>query len=212
MLSFADGLIGMEECCRWVLLADAQNSALGWLQCVDLPQVALAVVSPRRFVKDYQVRVSRRDIEPLGLKSPGDCAGAGGREPSQRFAVVEPQSAAGDPSRSTSGSAGDRQRRPSGAASVAWRGTAAKVGLIRRAASQRPGWHAFTAKRGRHVAATRITCLSAAAGKQATLIGSFGFCLRGGLRLLCGLATRGGGALRNLGTVAYAGSVCADRF
>jgi flagellar assembly factor FliW len=72
VLTFADGLIGMESCCRWVLLADAQNSALGWLQCVDLPQVALAVASPRRFVPDYQVRVSRRDIEPLGLKSPRD--------------------------------------------------------------------------------------------------------------------------------------------
>jgi len=72
VLSFADGLIGMEECCRWVLLADAQNSALGWLQCVDLPQVALAVVSPRRFVPDYHARVSRRDIAPLGLKNPSD--------------------------------------------------------------------------------------------------------------------------------------------
>jgi flagellar assembly factor FliW len=72
VLSFADGLIGMETCCRWVLLADAQNSALGWLQCVDLPQVALAVVSPRRFVPDYQVRVSRRDIEPLGMTQPSD--------------------------------------------------------------------------------------------------------------------------------------------
>jgi flagellar assembly factor FliW len=72
VLAFADGLIGLEECCRWVLLADAQNSALGWLQCVDLPQVALAVVSPRRFVADYQVRVSRRDIEPLGLKRTSD--------------------------------------------------------------------------------------------------------------------------------------------
>jgi len=72
VLTFADGLIGMETCCRWVLLADAQNSALGWLQCIDMPQVALAVVSPRRFVPDYRVRVSRRDVEPLGLKSPGD--------------------------------------------------------------------------------------------------------------------------------------------
>jgi flagellar assembly factor FliW len=72
VLTFAHGLIGMEECCRWVLLADAQNSALGWLQSVDLPQVALAVVSPRRFVPDYQVRVSRRDIEPLGLSMPSD--------------------------------------------------------------------------------------------------------------------------------------------
>ena len=67
VLTFVDGLIGMEDCCRWALLADAQNSALGWLQSIDRPDVALAVVSPRRFVADYQVRVARRDVEPLGL-------------------------------------------------------------------------------------------------------------------------------------------------
>jgi flagellar assembly factor FliW len=70
VLHFADGLIGMEDCQRWVLLADAQNSALGWMQSLDRPSVALAVVSPRRFAPDYQIRVSRRDIEPIGLVDP----------------------------------------------------------------------------------------------------------------------------------------------
>src|SRR5687767_10002949 len=73
VLTFVDGLIGMEDCRRWVLLADAQNSALGWLQSLDRSEVALAVVSPRRFVPDYRVRVARRDIQPLGLS---DSAGA----------------------------------------------------------------------------------------------------------------------------------------
>jgi len=72
VLTFVDGLIGMEECRRWVLLADAQNSALGWLQSLDRPEVALAVASPRRFVPGYQVRVARRDIQPLGLANPND--------------------------------------------------------------------------------------------------------------------------------------------
>jgi flagellar assembly factor FliW len=67
VITFADGLIGMEDCRRWVILADAQNSALGWMQSVDRPAVALAVVSPRRFVPEYQIRVSWRDIEPLKL-------------------------------------------------------------------------------------------------------------------------------------------------
>jgi flagellar assembly factor FliW len=70
VLTFVDGLIGMEECRRWVLLADAQNAALGWLQSLDSAEVALAVVSPRRFVPAYQVRVTRRDIQPLGLADP----------------------------------------------------------------------------------------------------------------------------------------------
>ena len=70
VLTFVDGLIGMEDCRRWVLLADAENSALGWLQSLDRPEVALGVVSPRRFVPEYQVRVARREIQPLGLTDP----------------------------------------------------------------------------------------------------------------------------------------------
>jgi flagellar assembly factor FliW len=72
ILTFVDGLIGMETCRRWVLLADAQNSALAWLQSLDRAEVALAVVSPRRFVPDYACRVSRRDIQPLGLTDPNE--------------------------------------------------------------------------------------------------------------------------------------------
>jgi len=72
VLTFVDGLIGMEDCQRWALLADAQNGALGWLQSVDRSDVALAVVSPRRFVADYRVRVTRRDVESLGLPSAND--------------------------------------------------------------------------------------------------------------------------------------------
>jgi flagellar assembly factor FliW len=72
VLTFIDGLIGMEECQRWVLLADAENSALAWLQSLERPEVALGVVSPRRFVPDYQVRVAKREIAPLGMDNPQD--------------------------------------------------------------------------------------------------------------------------------------------
>lgn len=72
VLTFVDGLIGMEDCRRWALLADAQNNALGWLQSLERPEVALAVVCPQRFVADYRARVSRRDVEPLGLAAATD--------------------------------------------------------------------------------------------------------------------------------------------
>jgi flagellar assembly factor FliW len=72
VLTFVDGLIGMEQCRRWVILADAQNSALGWMQSLDRADVALAVVNPRRFVPGYQIRVARRDLLPLGLAAPND--------------------------------------------------------------------------------------------------------------------------------------------
>jgi flagellar assembly factor FliW len=67
VLHFPGGMLGLEDCRDWVLLADAENDALGWLQSVTHSEIALAVVSPRRFVPDYQVRVSRLELEALEM-------------------------------------------------------------------------------------------------------------------------------------------------
>lgn len=67
ILLFPHGLIGFEDCRHWVLLGDAENETLGWLQSVPRPEVALPVVSPRRFVPQYQVRVTRGQLMPLEL-------------------------------------------------------------------------------------------------------------------------------------------------
>ena len=67
ILHFPGGLAGLEDCHHWVLLADAENDALGWLQCTSRPEIALAVVTPRRFVPDYQVRVNRTELVPLDI-------------------------------------------------------------------------------------------------------------------------------------------------
>lgn len=67
VIHFPQGLMGMEDCHDWVLLADSQNDHLHWLQSTQQPEVALAVVNPRRFVTDYKVRVTTRALAPLGL-------------------------------------------------------------------------------------------------------------------------------------------------
>ena len=67
VLHFASGLPGFEDCRDWALLADSSNDALGWLQSVSRGDVALAVVSPRRFVPDYQVRIPRSELTPLAI-------------------------------------------------------------------------------------------------------------------------------------------------
>ncbi|MGE0606239.1 MAG: flagellar assembly protein FliW [Pirellulales bacterium] len=67
LIVFPAGLFGLEDCRDWVLLADAQNDALGWLQSTSRPEVALAVVSPRRFVPAYQLKALRSDLRPLDL-------------------------------------------------------------------------------------------------------------------------------------------------
>ena len=67
ILRFPSGLPGLEDCREWALLADASNDALGWLQSTTRGDVALAVVSPRRFVPDYQVRIPRSELAPLAI-------------------------------------------------------------------------------------------------------------------------------------------------
>jgi len=67
-IRFAEGLPGFQECHDWVLLADGRNAALAWLQSVDRPEVAFAVVSPRRYVPGYRLHVARRELETLEIK------------------------------------------------------------------------------------------------------------------------------------------------
>jgi len=70
VLHFPHGLLGLEKQRDWVLLSDLETDSLGWLQSQTDPQVAVAVVSPRRFVPGFQLRVSPGELEPLRLQDP----------------------------------------------------------------------------------------------------------------------------------------------
>jgi len=65
ILLFPHGVIAFEDCRHWVLLADAENPALAWLQSVSRQEVALPVVSPRRFAPAYSVHITRGQLVPL---------------------------------------------------------------------------------------------------------------------------------------------------
>jgi flagellar assembly factor FliW len=67
LIHFPHGVVGFEDCRHWVLLADPNNNAVGWLQSVERPATALAVVSPRRFVDDYRIRVATGQLACLAL-------------------------------------------------------------------------------------------------------------------------------------------------
>jgi len=71
-LIFDAGLIGLEHCRRWVVLTDTGNPTLGWLQSLDEGHIALGVVSPRRFVPEYQLRVDRCSLQSLDLATARD--------------------------------------------------------------------------------------------------------------------------------------------
>lgn len=67
MLFMPQGLIGFETCRHWVLLSNEDNQEVAWLQSVALSDVALPVISPRRFLPHYQLHVQRRDLELLQI-------------------------------------------------------------------------------------------------------------------------------------------------
>ena len=70
ILAFSSGMLGFETCRQWVLLADSANEAVGWLQCVTRPDLALPVVSPRRFAPEFQVKVARQQLSSIELADP----------------------------------------------------------------------------------------------------------------------------------------------
>lgn len=67
ILLFPRGIVAFEDCQHWVLLSDEQNPALAWLQSVGRSEVAVPVVSPRRFAPEYSVHVSRGQLQPLEI-------------------------------------------------------------------------------------------------------------------------------------------------
>jgi flagellar assembly factor FliW len=68
LIRFPAGILGLEDCRDWVLLMDAQNDAVAWLQSAQRPKIALPVVSPRRFVPSYHIRVAQAELESLDLE------------------------------------------------------------------------------------------------------------------------------------------------
>jgi len=67
ILLFSRGLFAFENHRHWVLLADSTNSSVAWLQSLNDPEVALALVSPRPFVPGYRVSIGRSQLTPLEL-------------------------------------------------------------------------------------------------------------------------------------------------
>ena len=72
ILLFREGLIGFEGEQHWVVLADGENPTVAWLQSIHHPELALPIVSPRRFLPGYQVRVESTELDNLQLKSVSD--------------------------------------------------------------------------------------------------------------------------------------------
>ncbi len=67
VINFPAGIIGFEDQRHWVILADEDNDCVAWLQSVSRPEIALPVVSPRRFLQGYEVHVAQAQLKSLNL-------------------------------------------------------------------------------------------------------------------------------------------------
>ena len=67
IIHFPGGVPGFENCRRFVLLQRPEEAPVAWLQGVDDPDLAFAVVEPCHFLAEYHPPLSPADLEPLKL-------------------------------------------------------------------------------------------------------------------------------------------------
>lgn len=73
IIIFEEGLPGFEQARKFVLLYDGQpDSPFCWLQSVDQPDLAFAMINPEAIMPDYTVEIDDDIVERLGIESPAD--------------------------------------------------------------------------------------------------------------------------------------------
>ncbi len=63
------GLVGFEQLTRFAIVPEA-DSPVEWLQSLDDPSVAFAIIEPFLFYPDYGFELADRDCQDLGLHVP----------------------------------------------------------------------------------------------------------------------------------------------
>lgn len=69
VITFDEGLIGFEDCKRYTILYNNEeggNTTISWLQSLDVPELALPVISPLSVMADYNPIVEDEVLQPLG--------------------------------------------------------------------------------------------------------------------------------------------------
>ena len=68
------GMLGFSEFTKFVLIQHNQGSPFLWYQAVDEPNLAFVIVDPFTFFPDYEVLLSREDLDALQATELGDLA------------------------------------------------------------------------------------------------------------------------------------------
>ncbi len=68
ILSFPEGILGFNDLRQFVLLDDPNDEIFAWLQSCEVPQIAFPVLEPELFTQNYQIALTKHDLESLGLQ------------------------------------------------------------------------------------------------------------------------------------------------
>jgi len=69
VITFAEGLLGFEDCRRFVLIEKGKSGHFRWLQSLDRPELAFVTIEPRSVLPGYEPVVSRWELDRLQLHS-----------------------------------------------------------------------------------------------------------------------------------------------
>ncbi len=65
ILEFPEGILGFNSLRKFVLLDDPNDEIFAWLQSCEVPGIAFPVLEPELFVQNYQVVLTKHDLEAL---------------------------------------------------------------------------------------------------------------------------------------------------
>lgn len=67
VIEFPEGILGFNDLRKFVLLDDPNDEIFAWLQSCEIPQIAFPVLEPELFAQNYQIVLTKHDLESLGL-------------------------------------------------------------------------------------------------------------------------------------------------
>ncbi|HHV17935.1 MAG TPA: flagellar assembly protein FliW [Thermoanaerobacterales bacterium] len=70
VITFTNGILGLEQYKRYILLDHPGTDAIKWLQSVEEPEIALPVTNPSYFYPNYTPKISTENLLQLDIKSP----------------------------------------------------------------------------------------------------------------------------------------------
>ncbi|MES2856683.1 MAG: flagellar assembly protein FliW [Bdellovibrionota bacterium] len=68
VIEFPEGILGFNDLRKFVLLDDPNDEIFAWLQSCEIPGIAFPVLEPELFAQNYEVALTKHDLESLGLK------------------------------------------------------------------------------------------------------------------------------------------------